>query len=111
MFEPFAIIFSSVKYNEYKIDTVVWLYPGMAGWHFVTIPEDVSTDIKKQFGDLKRGWGSLPVKASIGKTTWETSIFPDKETKVYLLPLKADIRKKERVFVDNKVTLILEIKI
>lgn len=46
-----------MKYNQYKIHTHVWLYPGMAGWHFATIPQEISEDIKKQFGDLKRGWG------------------------------------------------------
>ncbi len=111
MFEPFVIISSSVKYNEYKIETVVWLYPGMAGWHFVTISEEVSEDINHQFGDLKRGWGSLPVKVTVGKTTWETSIFPDKKTKGYLLPLKADVRKKEKIIADKKITLVLEIKV
>lgn len=83
----------------------------MAGWHFVTLPEDVSEDIKRQFGDLKRGWGSLPVKVTVGKTTWKTSIFPDKETKGYLLPLKADVRKKEKIVADKKITLMLEIKV
>jgi hypothetical protein len=100
-----------MKYNEYDIETVVWAYPGMAGWHFVTIPEDLSEDIKKQFGDLKRGWGSLPVRVTVGKTTWETSIFPDKKSKAYLLPVKADVRKKEKILIDNKIRLILEIKV
>ena len=100
-----------MKYNEHKIETKVWLYPGMAGWHFITIPEDISEDIKHQFGDLKRGWGSLPVKVTIGKTKWETSIFPDKKLKGYLLPIKAGVRKKENIGVNDKITLVLEIKI
>ena len=100
-----------MKYNEYKIDAKVWLYPTMAGWHFVTIPKDISEDIKQQFGDLKRGWGSLPVKATIGKTEWNTSIFPDKKLKGYLLPIKAEVRKKENISVDHKITLRLEIKV
>lgn len=99
-----------MKYNEYQLDATVWLYPGMAGWHFVTIPQDVSDDIKKQFGDLKRGWDSLRVKVTVGKSTWETSIFPDKKSKGYLLPLKADIRKKEKIIADKEITLLLEIK-
>jgi hypothetical protein len=99
-----------VRYNEYKINTVVWMYPGMAGWHFATIPEDVSDDINHQFGDRKRGWGSIPVRVTIEKTTWETSIFPDKKINAYLLPIKAEVRKKERIAADQKVTLLLEIK-
>ncbi len=40
-----------MKHNQHKIHTKVWLYPGMAGWHFASIPQDVSEDIKKQFAN------------------------------------------------------------
>ncbi|MCH7983080.1 MAG: DUF1905 domain-containing protein [Chloroflexi bacterium] len=51
----------------------VWLYPGMQGWHFVIVNKKVSADIKKNFGNLKRGWGSFPVNVTVGKTSWKTS--------------------------------------
>lgn len=98
-----------MKRNTYRLTTYVWLYPGAVGWHFITIPEDISSDITRQFGDVKRGWGSLPVRVTIGKTTWETSIFPDKKAQGYLLPVKALVRKKEGIRADNKVTLTLEV--
>ena len=66
--------------NVFNVRAKVWLYPGMAGWHFVTIPKKQSERIKKVFGAKKRGWGSLPVMATIGETHWETSIFPDKKS-------------------------------
>ena len=100
-----------MKYNQHKFKTNVWLYPGMAGWHFVSIPQDVSENIKNNFGDMKRGWGSLPVMVTVGKTSWKTSIFPDKETKGYLLPLKAEVRKKEGIAADDKIELLLEIRV
>lgn len=100
-----------MKYNQYKFNSSVWLYPGMAGWHFVTVPKDISEDIKRNFGDQKRGWGSLPIIATIGKTSWKTSIFPDKESGGYLLPLKADVRKKEGILAEGTISLLLEIRI
>ncbi|MDQ3008869.1 MAG: DUF1905 domain-containing protein [bacterium] len=100
-----------MKYNEYKVRTHVFLYPGMAGWHFAMIPPDISADIKKQFGDNKRGWGSLPVNVTTGKTTWKTSIFPDKESGGYLLPLKADVRKKEGIKAGATIILLIEIRV
>lgn len=100
-----------MKYNQYKIHTSVWLYPGMAGWHFASVPQEISEDIKQHFGDRKRGWGSLPVLATIGTTNWKTSIFPDKKAGRYLLPLKADVRKKEKISADDKIQLSLEISI
>ncbi len=83
----------------------------MAGWHFISVPLDISNDIKQHFGDRKRGWGSLPVIATIGKTSWNTSIFPDKKAAGYLLPLKADVRKKEGIVADSTISLLLEIRI
>jgi hypothetical protein len=97
--------------NQFKISAKVWLYPGMAGWHFVTLPKKESDQITATFGGLKKGWGSLPVAITLGESTWETSIFPDKKAGAYLLPLKAAIRKKEKITDDQTITFILEIKI
>jgi hypothetical protein len=82
----------------------------MTGWHFITIPEDVSEEIKDRFGDKKRGRGSLPVEVTVGTTTWQTSIFPDKKANTYLLPIKADVRNKEGIAANTAVTSLLEIR-
>lgn len=89
----------------------VWLYHGPSAWHFITLPKKQSSQIKKIFGGVARGWGSLPVEVAIGKTSWRTSIFPDKKTGAYLLPLKADIRRKEDIAKDDIVTFSIEIKV
>jgi hypothetical protein len=72
----------------------VWKYPGMAGWRFLTLSKTTSATIRKQYRQQARGWGSLPVLVSIGTVEWKTSIFPDKKSACYLLPLKSAIRKK-----------------
>ncbi len=100
-----------MKYNQYRIRNNVWLYPGMTGWHFVTIPIDISEEIKRFFGDMKRGWGSLPVLVTCGKTTWKTSIFPDKKIGGYLLPLKAEVRKNEKISEGDSVIMLIEIRV
>ncbi|MCH7604898.1 DUF1905 domain-containing protein [Patescibacteria group bacterium] len=65
----------------------VWLYSGMAGWHFVTLPRKQSKEIEDLYsGILKRGWRSLQVTVIIGTTSWNTSIFPDKKSGTYMLP-------------------------
>jgi hypothetical protein len=97
------------KIGEYKIKAELWIYPGKAGWHFITISEKQSKDITKIFGQLKRGWGSLPVQVIIGKTIWETSIFPDKKRGGYLLPIKAEVRKKEKLKAGDQLILNLKI--
>jgi hypothetical protein len=97
--------------NKYKIRAEVWLYPGMAGWHFVTLPKKQSETIRKAFSSMKRGWGSLPVEITLGKTSWETSIFPDKKIGAYLLPLKSDVRKKEKVLAGDTISFLLEVRV
>jgi hypothetical protein len=100
-----------MKHTQYKIKAKVWLYPGDAGWHFVTIPQDISEDIKSLFGDKTKGWGSLPVEITIGSSTWNTSLFPDKKEGTYVLPLKKEIRKKENIHIGDSLDFILEIKV
>lgn len=87
----------------------VWLYPGMSGWQFVTIPKKQSKIIAETYGAMKRGFSSLPVAVTIGTTKWKTSIFPDKKIGAYLLPLKAAVRKKENIEVGDSLTVVLEI--
>lgn len=103
------VIILNVSANLYKIKSGVWLYPGMAGWHFMSLPKKEGEDIKKRFGKKHRGWGSLPVVVTLGKTSWKTSIFPDKQSGSYLLPLKALVRKKEGVFSGDKVSFSIEV--
>lgn len=95
--------------NTYTLQGEVWLYPGMAAWHFVTLPKKDSEHIKNEFGAMARGWGSLPVNVTIGNTSWKTSIFPDKKFGAYLLPLKSEVRKRENIVEDDKITFIIEV--
>ncbi|MDF2379620.1 MAG: DUF1905 domain-containing protein [Candidatus Gracilibacteria bacterium] len=66
-----------------------------AAWRFITLPLDLSKEIKG-FVEPRVGFGSVYVHATIGKTTWKTSIFPSKEG-TYSLPIKAEVRKKEQL--------------
>lgn len=93
----------------FKFKAIVWIYPGKAGWHFVTIPKKQSEEISHLFGRLKKGWGSLPVKVSLRKTYWTTSIFPHKKSKGYLLPIKKEIRQKEKISASESLSFTIEI--
>ncbi len=88
----------------------MWLYPGETGnWHFISLPKKAAAEIKKSFGGLSRGWGSLRIEAIIGKTSWKTSVFPNKKRGTYVLPIKADVRKKEDINAGDKVKVKLTI--
>ena len=93
---------------DFAFKSKVWLYPGKAGWHFVTLPKKLSAQIKYMTEGTRRGWGSVRVTATIGKTTWQTSIFPDSKKSAYVLPLKADVRKKERANAGDSISVVIK---
>ena len=95
--------------KHYEFTATLWLYSGKAAWHFVTVPHVISADIRFLTADNKRGWGAVPVAASIGGTTWQTSIFPDKKSECYLLPIKAEIRKAESLQAQGDVQVSQDI--
>lgn len=96
--------------RRYAFTATLWIYPGgTAAWHFITVPKKESALIKKTFGSLARGWGSLPVSATIGDTTWNTSIFPDSKSGTYLLPVKAVVRRAEGIVERDTVNVALTI--
>lgn len=93
----------------FKVNAKVWLYPGKAAWHFVSVPKEISENIDFYFSDVKKGWGSLPVLVTLNDTSWKTSIFPDKKTEEYLLPLKKQIREQEHIAIGDVITFSLKI--
>lgn len=95
--------------KTFTCQSIVWMYTGKGVWHFVTLPIETAQEIDEYFAHAKRGWGSLPVMVTIGSTRWKTSIFPDKKTQSYLLPLKSEVRKKEQIKESDQIRLSLEI--
>jgi len=96
---------------EIEFKAKVWRYPGASGWHFVTLPKKQSAGIKSLFKDQARPWGSLKVSAFVGESEWSTSLFPDTKRGAYLLPLKASVRKKEKILADKMVVVKLRLEV
>lgn len=97
-----------MKNNTYEIRSKVWLYQGDSPWHFVTIEKKDAEMIKQNYVWPRRGFGSIPVNATIKKTTWKTSLFPDKNN-TFVLPLKKDIREKEDIHIGDSISFTIEI--
>ncbi len=85
----------------------IWFWKGPAPWYFVTVPAEQCRDLQAISGLVTYGWGMIPVKARIGKTQWKTSLFP-KDGR-YIVPIKASVRKAERLEEGDKVTIRLEV--
>ncbi len=82
------------EYQTAEFTAEVWLYPGEAGWHFVTLPIELADDLD-QIVEERGGFGSIRVEVTIGDTTWKTSLFPDKKVASMVLPVKKAVRERE----------------
>ena len=85
----------------------LWTWRGPAPFYFVTVPDEHCQDLKAAAKFVTYGWGMIPVRARIGETTWKTSLFPKNDR--YLVPIKASIRKAEKLEEGDHITVSLEI--
>jgi len=73
-----------------------------ASWVFVSLPPEDAEEIRDEVPS-RRGFGSVRVVVQIGETQWKTSIFPDKKLGTFVLPVKKDVRKAERIDIGDQV--------
>ena len=86
----------------------IFIWKGPAPWFFVTVPEKESGDLKAISGIVTYGWGVIPVRVRIGDTEWKTSLFP--KDGLYLVPLRASVRKAENLAEGDTVTVRLGVE-
>ena len=98
--------------ETHTLTTPLWIWTtdkAPASWHFLTLSGDVAEAIhalalmRRLEGGQKRGWGSMKVRATVGDTSWETSIFPAKDVGGWLLPVKASVRRAEGLVAGDMV--------
>ena len=93
--------------QQYQFEAELWVYAGAkAAWHFITVPADISHSLSF-FAGSTNGFGSIRVRVGIGESRWETSVFPDKASGCYFLPVKAAVRKAERISTGDRVEVEL----
>ncbi|WBY06711.1 DUF1905 domain-containing protein [Sphingomonas sp. 7/4-4] len=88
------------------LETELWRWtpepPAKASWYFVTIVGEAADAIRARAFELRamggaRGFGSVRVRASVDGVAFDSSVFPHKESGGYLLPVKAEVRRKAGV--------------
>jgi hypothetical protein len=80
----------------YSFSAELWEWTSSkTSWFFLSVPEDDADDIDERFGRTAGGFGSVRVEVAVGSTVWNTSLFPSKEQKTYLLPVKKAVRQAE----------------
>ena len=88
----------------YKFKAELWRWPGDGGWHFVTLPKKLFTEIRATHGK-----GMIKVQTTIGKTSWNNSLFPHTKEGTYLISVKKIVREKEGLFVGDTIRVSFKI--
>jgi hypothetical protein len=77
--------------------------------HFMSVPEEISGEIRAHAMMVRRGFGSVKVEATIDDVTWRTSVFPSKSSGGYFLPVKIEVCRKTGLVAGDQVTVELEL--
>lgn len=93
---------------EFDAEVFRWGGRDDASWYFASVPPELSADIR-EIPRPHRGFGSVRVRARIGGSEWATSIFPDKATQSYVLPLKKAVRDAEHLAEGGRALVRLEV--
>lgn len=81
---------------------------GPAPHHFVAVPDDVDAYLHDHLAELSYGWGCIPASVRVGDFAETTALIP--RDGIYLVPLKARLRRARGIDVGDVVTLSLSVK-
>ncbi len=92
---------------EAVFDAELWVWEARRAdsWTFVSLPADVSDEIRELSAGSRNGFGSVRVSVLVGATTWRTSIFPDGARGCYVLPVKRAVREAEGLTAGDVATV------
>ena len=76
--------------------------------HFMSVPDDLSGEIRLHALEIPRGFGSVRVEVTLGDISWRTSVFPVKSGG-YFLPVKIDVVRKAKIAAGDEVTVELDL--
>lgn len=86
----------------------LWRWSG-GSWHFITLPDDAAAEARFEAGGLRGGFGSIRVDLTIGGSKWKTSLFPERKSGSFILPVKKAVRSAEGLETDQPVSVSLEV--
>ncbi|MDQ0822275.1 hypothetical protein QFZ79_000022 [Arthrobacter sp. V4I6] len=94
---------------SYSFRGELWHYPEEAGWHFITLPQDLAAEFRDDPAPVRKAFGSVKVSASIAGQRWSTSVFWDSKSDSYLLPVKKSVRAAAGIRAGDEVDVELEL--
>ena len=92
----------------YAFAAELYLWQARAdSWVFLNLPDDVADEIEDAAPEPRRGFGAVKVEVTVGGSTWRTSVFPSKEAKTFVLPVKRAILKAASLAVGDTIDVSL----
>ena len=74
---------------------------GPSPYFFVPMDEDDNEDLHEVASEVTYGWGVIPVRVRVGRSEWDTSLFP--RDGVYMVPMREKIRRAETLTVGDEI--------
>jgi hypothetical protein len=93
--------------TQFRFASSLWAHHASGGWHFVTLPTAVADELRDVVPPAGSGFGSIRVTITVGASTWDTSVFPDKTTGSFVLPVKRDVRRTNQLVAGDTVQVLL----
>lgn len=84
-------------------DAELFLQPG--GWYYLRVPRWISDELSHL---AERGL--IPVKATVGSTTWDTSLLP-KGDGSHFIALNAKVRRAYEIEAGDRITVIFQTRL
>jgi hypothetical protein len=94
---------------ELQFSGELWHWRGPAPFHFVSVPDEECGALEAASSLVSYGWGMIPVRARIGATNFRTALFP--KDGGYVVPVKVDVRRREKLELGETVTVQLTIDV
>lgn len=85
----------------------IWFWKGPSPFYFVTVPAEQSQELHFISSSVTYGWGMIPVTVQIGRTVWQTSLWP--KDGGYVVPIKVSVRRAEKIDEGDTVSVRLEV--
>lgn len=92
---------------KYDFSAKTWQHSASGGWYFISLPTELAKEIRARLKWQEEGWGRLKITAKIATNEWKTAIWFDTKINTYLLPLKAEIRRKENIEEGINITVTI----
>jgi len=91
--------------QKYSFTGKIDLFEGYMGWYYVPVPIELCDPLRD-----RSEWGLIAVTATVGNTSWPTSLLP-KGDGTHFVALPAKVRKKENLSVDMTIEVSFEPRI